>query len=344
MTNILNTINQIQHPYLKQPLADLNLVSITDDSITLTQLSHGCQATSMLKSQIEDLLQKASDNRPVSIEIQQVETATSLKESPIPDVKNVLAVGSGKGGVGKSTVTANLAVALAQTGAKVGILDADVYGPSIPKLFGLEEHNLRIIEKRIQPAEAHGVKIISMGFLIRPDESVIWRGPMLHGVIQQFIKDVEWGELDFLLVDLPPGTGDVSLSLSQSLNLSGSLIVSTPQQLAVGIATKAGLMFNKLHIPLLGVIENMSYYLCPNCNTRDDVFSHGGSALAAEQLGTSLIGQIPLNSEIRKHSDNGVPIVTTTDHPALTETFHHTVHTIARKLVEQHFENEVQVT
>ena len=237
-----------------------------------------------------------------------------LKEQLIPTVKNVVPVASGKGGVGKSTVTANLALALAQTGARVGIMDADVYGPSIPTLLGVDDLPKPTAEG-IVPAERYGVKLISMGFFLREDDAVIWRGPMLHKTVQHFLGNVTWGELDYLLVDLPPGTGDVQLTLCQSIPLTGAAIVSTPQDVALKVAQKAITMFTRLNTPILGLLENMAYYVCPHCGARDEVFGSGGARKAAERLGIPFLGEIPLATEIRERSDAGRPIVLDRESP-----------------------------
>jgi ATP-binding protein involved in chromosome partitioning len=218
-----------------------------------------------------------------------------------------LAVASGKGGVGKSTVAANLAVALARAGRRVGLMDADVYGPSVPMLLGGREEP-RVVEGKIEPPVAYGVKIISMGYFLPKDEAVIWRGPMLHKTVQQFLGDVRWGELDYLVIDLPPGTGDIQLSLSQTAALTGAVIVSTPQDLALTVASKAIAMFRKLNVPILGVVENMSYYVCPECGHREDIFGHGGARAAAAKLGLAFLGEIPLDTRIRAQSDSGRPV------------------------------------
>lgn len=253
--------------------------------------------------------QAAGSNIEVTFQKEQIATPKGLGSSLLSSAKNIVAVASGKGGVGKSTLACNLAAALAKMGCTVGVMDSDVYGPSQPHLLGLGEHTLMIKDKRIMPAEAHGVKMMSMGFLMKPGQAVIWRGPMLHGMMNQFCKDVEWGELDFMIIDMPPGTGDIALSLSQIVDITGSLIVSTPQDLALDVATKAVEMFNKLEVPILGMAENMSYYCCPECGHRDDIFNHGGAQEAAKRLGLEVLGEIPLNSALRKAGDAGVPAV-----------------------------------
>jgi ATP-binding protein involved in chromosome partitioning len=227
----------------------------------------------------------------------------------IEGIRNILAVGAGKGGVGKSTTSVNLAVALARKGARVGLMDADVYGPNIPQMLGITAAPEVSEEKKIVPPEAHGIKVISMGMLIAPDQPVIWRGPMLHGAVQQFIRDVVWGELDYLIVDLPPGTGDVSLSLSQSVPVAGAVVVTTPQGVSVSDVRKAVAMFRQLNIPLLGVVENMSYFVCGHCNERTEIFGHGGGRRMAEELSVPFLGEVPIDTRVRSGGDEGRPIV-----------------------------------
>ncbi|HEY6293009.1 MAG TPA: Mrp/NBP35 family ATP-binding protein [Terriglobia bacterium] len=225
----------------------------------------------------------------------------------VPGIKCTIAVASGKGGVGKSTVAANLAVALAQAGHAVGLMDTDVYGPSIPTLLGWR-HEPQVVEGKLEPPVEHGVKVISMGYFLPKDDAVIWRGPMLHKTVQQFLGDVRWGELDYLVIDLPPGTGDIQLSLCQTVALTGAVIVSTPQDLALTVASKAIAMFHKLNVPILGIVENMSYYVCPDCGHREEIFGHGGARSAASRLGYTFLGEIPLDTRIRTGSDGGQPV------------------------------------
>ncbi len=223
-------------------------------------------------------------------------------------VRNAIAVASGKGGVGKSTVSVNLALSLALDGAKVGLLDADVYGPNIPMMMGVNErpkgHNNKII-----PPQAYNVKIMSMGFLVDPNQPVIWRGPMIHNALRQFLQDVDWGELDYLVVDLPPGTGDASLSLAQSLSLTGAVIVTTPQQVALSDVVRGVAMFQQLNVPILGVVENMSYFVAPDTGHRYDIFGHGGGAAMAKEVGVDFLGEVPLEPQVRMGGDEGSPIV-----------------------------------
>ncbi len=226
---------------------------------------------------------------------------------PIQGVAHMIAVGSGKGGVGKTTISVNLAVALAGLGYKVGLLDADVYGPNVPLMMGLRETPYAI-DERIQPLERFGVKLMSMGFLSPGDKPLIWRGPMLHSVIQQFLRNVDWGDLDYLVIDLPPGTGDVQLSLIQTVPLSGAIVVTTPSDVSLEDARKAVAMFRQVRVELLGIVENMCYLTCPHCHQRIDVFSYGGGRKTAEAMGVNFLGEIALDPEIRAGGDTGEPV------------------------------------
>ncbi|KGJ06797.1 ATP-binding protein involved in chromosome partitioning [Paracoccus halophilus] len=228
--------------------------------------------------------------------------------APVSGVARILAIGSGKGGVGKSTLTANLAVALARQGRRVGLLDADIYGPSQPRMLGLTGQRVSGEGNMIEPLHAHGVTVMSLGLMMKEGEAVVWRGPMLMGALQQMLNQVKWGELDVLLVDLPPGTGDVQLSLCQKAQVSGAIIVSTPQDVALLDARRAIDMFDKLKTPVLGLVENMSTYICPNCGHEAHLFGHGGVAAEAAKLGLPFLGEIPLNLEVRLAGDDGTPI------------------------------------
>ncbi len=226
-----------------------------------------------------------------------------------PNLGKVIAVSSGKGGVGKSTVTVNLAAALAKAGRRVGLMDADVYGPNIPRMLGVAEERPELVANRIQPLLAHGVKVISLGNLVERDTAAIWRGPIVTKIIQQFLGDVEWGQLDYLLVDMPPGTGDAQLSLVQSVQVSGAIIVTTPQDVAVGDALRGAKMFEKVGVPVLGIVENMAYFHCPHCGERTDVFSSGGGQRLALELGIPLLGSIPLQARVQELCESGMPVV-----------------------------------
>jgi ATP-binding protein involved in chromosome partitioning len=230
------------------------------------------------------------------------------KPNLIPGVKHAIAVSSGKGGVGKSTVSVNLAVAMGLSGAKVGLLDADIYGPNIPMMMGIEKTPEQK-DGKISPAESHGIKLISMGFFVPEDQAVVWRGPMVHTAIQQLFRDVLWGDLDYLLIDLPPGTGDAQLTLSQLVPLAGAITVTTPQDVALHDVRKGMMMFQKVNVPLLGIVENMSYFVCGHCGERTEIFAYGGGERAAEKLGVPFLGRVPIDPAIREGGDTGRPLV-----------------------------------
>jgi ATP-binding protein involved in chromosome partitioning len=245
------------------------------------------------------------------------DNAAHLPDRPtntLPGVKHVVAVGAGKGGVGKSTIALLAAVGLLRKGFKAALLDADVYGPSLPKLTGTEDRTLDLDERgRVRPAEIDGLKLVSMGHLIRPEQAVIWRGPMAQKYVKEFLDRTDWGELDYLFVDLPPGTGDIPLTLAQSIPLTGAVVVCTPQDVALLDAVRALRMYQKLGVEPLGIVENMSYYICPHCGHRDEIFSHGGAQKAAGELGVPFLGAIPLNIAIRVHGDAGHAFANFTD-------------------------------
>ena len=228
---------------------------------------------------------------------------------PLPGVETIIAVGSGKGGVGKTTLAVNLAIALSKLGHKVGLLDADVYGPNVPLMLGSNAQPKVLADNRIEPLEAHGLKMISVGLLNPGDKPLIWRGPMLHSIIRQFLGSVEWGLLDYLVVDLPPGTGDVALSLIQTVPLTGAIVVSTPSDVSLQDARKAIEMFRQMKVDIVGMVENMSYFVCPHCQHEIDIFSRGGAEKTAQQFGVAFLGNIQLDPSIRKSGDSGQPAV-----------------------------------
>ena len=254
----------------------------------------------------------------------------------IPGVRQTVAIASGKGGVGKSTVAVNLAAALARTGARVGLLDADIYGPTVPGMTGTEEQP-DVVEEKLQPLSAYGLKLMSIGFLAGADKAMVWRGPMVSKAIQQLLADVNWGELDYLLIDLPPGTGDASLTIAQSVPLTGVAIVATPQDIALDIAVKALQMFRKLNVTPLGLIENMSWFVCPDCGHEHHIFGHGGAARAAQRLGVPYLGAIPLETRIRDEADRGVPIVVADPDSAGARAFGDVAEQVAAKTSVQSF-------
>jgi ATP-binding protein involved in chromosome partitioning len=249
-----------------------------------------------------------------------------------PNLGRILAVSSGKGGVGKSTVSVNVAVALAQQGQRVGLMDADIYGPNIPRMMGVDQKP-EVQGGKIQPLESHGVKLISLGLIVERDAPAIWRGPIIMKVIQQFVRDVDWGQLDYFLVDLPPGTGDAQLSLAQTVHIRGAIIVTTPQEVSVGDALRGAKMFERVGVPVIGVVENMSYFVCPHCGERTEIFLTGGGQRLADELGVPLLGQVPLQAHLADLADTGRPVVVAEpDSPAaraLDDIARHTVEQLA---------------
>jgi len=275
-------------------------------SLTLALTTHSAPLWQETKAAVEQLL------RAKFPELKEVDINLAVHPRPAQQIgtigvtaKSVIAVGSGKGGVGKSTIAACLALGLNRAGAKVGLLDADVYGPSIPHLLGLRGQPEREGENKIKAFDCGGMKVNSMGFFVPAEEAVVWRGPMLHGAITQLLRDTAWGDLDYLIIDMPPGTGDIALTLSQLLPLTGAVVVCTPQDVALLDAVKAIAMFRKVNIPVLGVVENMSYFVCPDCGKRYDIFGHGGAKRRASELAIPFLGEVPINISIRVHGDEG---------------------------------------
>ena len=305
----------VHDPDLQRDLIALNMVrdiEVTggDVSLRVVLTTPACPYVAELESDIRAALGALGWVDDVSIRWDSEVTPNTgfgQEGQMLPGVKNVVAVASGKGGVGKSTLAVNVTVALRELGASVGILDADIYGPNVPGMLGVEGRPV-LKNDRIQPLRGHGVPVMSMGFLADPDQAVIWRGPMVAQALRQLLQDVEWGELDYLIVDLPPGTGDAPLSLSQLLPLAGAVIITTPQDVALQDVRRGIVMFERLRVPVLGVIENMSYFICPNCDERHEIFDHGGGAEAAEQFGVPFLGEIPLDPRIRRACDSGQPV------------------------------------
>jgi ATP-binding protein involved in chromosome partitioning len=313
-TIILEALKAVEDPDLKRDIVSLGFIKeLKMDgkkvSFSIELTTPACPMKERLKQEAEQAVLRVPGVSSVQITMTSRVTSSPQEKARelIPGVRNTIAVASGKGGVGKSTVAANLAVALSKTGARVGLMDADVYGPSLPVIMGSLDLP-EVTNHYIIPPEVRGVKMISMGYFLPKGEAVIWRGPMLHKMVQQFLGDVHWGELDYLVIDLPPGTGDIQLSLCQTIPLTGAVIVSTPQDLALEVAAKAIAMFKKLNTPILGIVENMSYYVCSHCGERDEIFGHGGARAAAERLGYPFLGEIPLSSLIRSRSDSGEPV------------------------------------
>jgi ATP-binding protein involved in chromosome partitioning len=320
-SSVLEVLKPVQDPELRKSLVELNMirnVAIAGGkvSFTLVLTTPACPLRQLIVEDCERAIKTLPGVTEVEVEV----TAETPQQKSLPDrqgiagVKNILAVSSGKGGVGKSTVAVNVAVALAQSGAKVGLIDADIYGPNAPTMLGLEGASVMVQQgaqgEILEPAFNHGVKLVSMGFLIDKDQPVIWRGPMLNGVIRQFLYQVQWGDLDYLIVDMPPGTGDAQLTMAQAVPMAGAVIVTTPQNVALLDARRGLKMFQQLGVPVLGIVENMSYFIPPDMPEKQyDIFGSAGGEKTARELQVPLLGCVPLEIPLREGGDRGLPIV-----------------------------------
>ena len=313
---ILAALKVVVDPDLRRDIVSLGFVkNVAIDqgrvSFTIELTTPACPVKDQLRDQAAAAVRALPGVADVAVQMTASVRSVSAPETgrtPLPGVKNVIAVGAGKGGVGKTTVSVNLALALARCGSRVGILDGDIYGPNVPIMLGLQTQ-LTTDGKQIVPAEKYGVQVVSMGFLTQDDAAVIWRGPMLHGAIQQFFREVAWKDLDYLIVDMPPGTGDVALSLSQTVPVAGAILVTTPQLVSLADTRRAIRMYQKLNIQPIGLVENMSYYACPNCHHEADIFGHGGGEALATAMEVPFLGRLPVYQPIREGSDTGVPLV-----------------------------------
>ena len=313
---VMEALGRVNDPELHRDLVSLNMVKdvrVEGSRVALTVelTTPACPLKGEIRSRVEEALAAVGASAvEVSFGSQVPRARGHAERAALEGVRNIVAVASGKGGVGKSTVAVNLALALSKTGARVGLLDADIYGPSIPTLMRLDhEPRMKGKDNQIIPLESYGVKLVSMGFLTTKESPVIWRGPMVHQIVQQFLRNVLWGELDYLVIDLPPGTGDAQLTLVQTAPISGAVIVTTPQELSLVDARKGLLMFERVEVPVLGIVENMSYFCCPHCGERSDIFATGGGRSCAAELGVELLAEVPLIPAIRECGDAGTPIV-----------------------------------
>ncbi len=313
---VLGALSSVMDPELNKDLVSANMIreikiSGSAVSFKLVLTTSACPLKKELEEQARAAALGIEGVKEVKIDVT-ADVPQSRKmpdKTPIPGIKNTIAVASGKGGVGKSTVAVNLALALAGTGAKVGLLDADVYGPSIPLMMGIHRAPEATEDEKLIPIENHGVKLISVGFMLDEETPLIWRGPLVMQLIQQFLNGVQWGELDYLIIDLPPGTGDVQLTLVQTIPLTGTVIVTTPQDIALLDARRALKMFAEVKVPVLGIIENMSLFVCPHCGESTEIFSHGGGEKTSERYDVPLLGKLPLDVKTREGGDCGKPIV-----------------------------------
>lgn len=311
---ILNALRSVNDPDLHRDIVSLEMVkeiAVCDGHVKLgiELTTPACPLKDQIRADVERAVEALGGVRQIEIDFTARVRGGPMGQANLPGVKNIIAVGAGKGGVGKSTMSVLIAAGLARAGAKVGLLDADVYGPSIPKMLGVEgaKPEMDKSQERIIPVMANGIKVISIGFLISPDQAVIWRGPMIHSTVKQFIDHVDWGELDYLIVDLPPGTGDVPLTLSQSVSATGAVVVCTPQDVALLDAVRAARMYQQLKIDIIGIIENMSYFIAPDTGREYDLFGKGGAQRAAARLDVPYLGAVPINIGIRISGDQGTP-------------------------------------
>ena len=322
---VLDALKVVQDPDLHRDIVSLGFIkdlniSKSDVSFTIELTTPACPVKDQMRDQARAAVMAVPGVTAVNVNMTASVRATGMGgeggRAPIPGVKNVIAVGAGKGGVGKTTVAVNLAIALAKCGSKVGMIDGDIYGPNVPIMLGMKSQ-LTTDGQKILPAEKYGLQVISMGFMTADDAPIIWRGPMLHGALQQFFREVKWVDLDYLIIDMPPGTGDVALSLSQTVPVAGSIVVTTPQQVSLADSRRAVAMYKKLNIPTLGIVENMSYFVCPNCRHESDIFGKHGGERMADELGVPFLGGIPIYQPIREGGDAGVPLlISEPDSPA----------------------------
>jgi ATP-binding protein involved in chromosome partitioning len=334
--DVLNVLKQVKYPGFSRDIVSFGIIrqiqiqgSTCDVQMSLT--TSDPKVTEQIKADSEAALKQLGfESVQVTVHVQAAQAST-FQQSQVKGVKYTVAVASGKGGVGKSTVSVNLSLALSQLGAKVGLMDCDIYGPSIPLMMGVNTKPTAEGEKII-PLSNYGIKMMSMGFLVDPESPVIWRGPMITRTVQQFIHNVDWGELDFLIIDLPPGTGDAQISLCQTIPLTGTVMVTTPQEVSLIDVRKAATMFQKVNVPILGIVENMSYFLCPSDQQRYDIFGSGGGQREADRLHVPLLTQIPIEMEVRRGGDVGVPIMAAAPQSSSGQAFLKAAQAVRQKL------------
>jgi ATP-binding protein involved in chromosome partitioning len=336
---ILESLQQIIDPDLRKDIVTLGFVRDLqinggDVAFRIVLTTPACPVKEEMETSAREIVSKLEGVSSVKVTMDaEVPKGRGVANNvAVPGVKNIIAVSSGKGGVGKSTVAVNLAVSLAIDGAKVGLMDADVYGPNVPLMLGAALKQPEIRQNQIIPIQAHGVKMISMAVLAPPDKPMVLRGPMLHGIVRQFLTDVNWGELDYLIVDMPPGTGDVQLSLAQLVPVQGAVLVTTPQQVSLADVLRALKMFEQVNVPVLGVIENMSYFIAPDTGNRYDIFGTGGGTSFADEYGVPFLGEVPLGMEVREAGDKGIPVVISNPESPQAQAFRKVAEEVARQV------------
>src|SRR5688572_4079837 len=337
--SVLDSLRAIIDPDLRKDIVTLGFVQDLkidrgDVSFRIVLTTPACPVKEQMETQATQIVRALDGvtNVKVTMDAEVPQGRGIANNVAIPGVKNIIAVSSGKGGVGKSTVAVNLAVALAQNGAKVGLMDADVYGPNVPMMLGAGGAQPEVVGNKLIPTVAHGIKMISMALLVPPDKPMILRGPMLHGVVRQFLSDVDWGELDYLIVDMPPGTGDVQLSLAQLVPVQGAVLVTTPQEVSLADVRRALKMFETVNVPVLGVIENMSYFIAPDTGNRYEIFGKGGGQRLCDEYDLNFLGEVPLGMEVREGGDTGVPVVVSSPDSPQSKAFRHVAEEVARQI------------
>ncbi len=335
--HVLAALRAVQDPDLHRDIVSLGFVrDLSIDagrvSFRLVLTTPACPVKDQLKAECERIVAALPGVRSVAVDLAADVRPPRPPGAVMPGVANVIAVASGKGGVGKSTTAANLALALVDEGARVGLLDADIYGPSMPTMFGTNARPQPAGDKRFHPVFAHGLKLMSIGFLVDADTPMVWRGPMVHGALSQFLEQCEWGELDYVVVDMPPGTGDAQLTLTQRAPLAGAVIVTTPQQVSLIDARKGLRMFEQVKVPVLGIVENMAYFTCDGCDKQHDIFRRGGGRATAEALGVPFLGEVPIEPAVALSGDEGLPIVRRAPQSAAAQAFRAVAREVARQL------------
>ena len=342
---VLEALRHVQDPDLRKDLVSLGMVKDVKvegakASFTVELTTPACPMKAKIEQDCKEAVSQIEgiDEVVVNMSVNTSARGAMPETEAIPGVKNVFAVSSGKGGVGKSTVATNLALAIAKTGAKVGLMDADPYGPNIPQMVGCEEPPV-VENNKIKPPVAHGVKMVSVGLIAPGDTPIVWRGPMVHSLIQQFLRDVEWGELDYLVVDMPPGTGDAQLSLSKLAPLSGVVMVTTPQQISLADVKRAIQMFRKVEVPVLGIVENMAYFACPDCGKQYNIFGSGGGEAIAREYETEFLARIPIDMRVSQGGDSGKPIVEVDPDGAIAQEFDKLAGAVAQQISTANADN-----
>jgi len=343
--DVINKLSTVIDPDLNKDIVSMGMIKDLDLNsgnlkFTLELTTPACPFNEQIEEDVRKAIKELDEikNLDMNVTAKVMEGRSLDADESMKTVKNIIAVASGKGGVGKSTVALNLALALSRTGAKVGLLDADIYGPSIPLMLGMKNTAMQVEDKKLQPPESNGIKVVSFGFFAEQEhQAAIYRGPIISGIVKQFLVDTNWTDLDYLIVDLPPGTGDIPLTLAQTIPITGILVVTTPQDVASSVASKAIGMFDKLNVPMLGVVENMSYFECSKCNEKHYIFGQGGAEKISEKHNMPLLGAIPLNSGIMAGSDLGKPVMITQPDSSSAEAFTVTAKNIAAQCSIQHY-------